>query len=86
MDEEDLELRSLILELSTTLSVSIPQKYLSEVQNYLPEMEKDGLISWTKNHLKVEERGRPFLRNVCMALDMRLRRKSPETRVFSQAI
>jgi hypothetical protein len=32
------------------------------------------------------ERGRPVLRNAAMALDMRLRRNKPDTRVFSQSV
>ncbi|MCX7998866.1 MAG: oxygen-independent coproporphyrinogen III oxidase [Leptospiraceae bacterium] len=85
LNEEDLHYRKLILELVTTLEVTIPENY-EDVKNYLQEMEKDGLITWNENHLKVTEVGRAFLRNICMGLDLRMRRKLPEAKVFSQAI
>jgi oxygen-independent coproporphyrinogen-3 oxidase len=49
-------------------------------------MEKDELISWEGSTLKVTPKGKPFLRNVCMALDLRMRRNLPQAKVFSQAI
>jgi hypothetical protein len=32
------------------------------------------------------ERGRAFIRNVCMAFDARLTRKAPETQLFSRTV
>lgn len=52
----------------------------------LKEMEDDGLISIHKHHLSVHEKGRPFVRNVCMAFDLHLIRKAPQTKVFSMTI
>ena len=52
----------------------------------LKEMEDDGLISIDKHHLSVHEKGRPFVRNVCMAFDLHLIRKAPQTKVFSMTI
>nr|MBP9889031.1 coproporphyrinogen III oxidase [Leptospiraceae bacterium] len=59
---------------------------ISSTKEYLRTMEEDGLISWDNRVLAIQEAGKPFLRNICMGLDLRLRTKSPETRVFSQAI
>lgn len=52
----------------------------------LPELEADGLIELEPFHLKVTEAGRPFLRNICMALDARYWRKQPSGQLFSQAV
>ncbi|EMF90931.1 coproporphyrinogen dehydrogenase [Leptospira santarosai str. ST188] len=86
LDEEDLIQRSLILQLSTTGTVIIPKRILQDVKLYLASMEDDTLIRWEGNLLSLTEKGRPFLRNVCTGLDLRLRRKSPELRVFSRSI
>ena len=56
---------------------------LPEVLMSLKEMEKDGLLEFGKNNLTVTEKGRPFVRNICMAFDLRLKRKAPGTKLFS---
>lgn len=86
LNSEDRIIRKLILKLATTWEVEIPSDLYSDVQSYLSMMEEDGLIQWTDHSLKINENGRPYLRNVCMSLDMRLRRHQPNTRVFSQSI
>lgn len=52
----------------------------------LAEMEFDGLVEVSANQLKVTEKGRPFIRNICMAFDVLLHRKAPETQLFSMTI
>ncbi|MFT5820704.1 MAG: oxygen-independent coproporphyrinogen-3 oxidase [Crocinitomix sp.] len=52
----------------------------------LREMEKDGLVLFTENGIRLPEEARPFVRNVCMAFDLRLLRNKPSTRVFSMTI
>jgi oxygen-independent coproporphyrinogen-3 oxidase len=52
----------------------------------LEEMEKDGLVKLYANRLEVTDAGRPFIRNVCMALDQRLWDDKPETQLFSTVI
>ena len=59
---------------------------LEDCLSKLDEMESDGLITRTADQLKVLEKGRPFVRNVCMALYLRLHRKAPKTQVFSITI
>lgn len=86
LNEEDLIQRSLILQLSTSGKVIVPEEILGEVRLYLASMEDDTLVRWEGNLLSLTEKGRPFLRNVCTSLDLRLRRKSPELRVFSSSI
>jgi oxygen-independent coproporphyrinogen III oxidase len=86
LTSEDMMIRKLILQLSTTLKVELPTEIKDDIKTYLSSMEKDELIYWSDNVLQITAIGKPFLRNVCMGLDLRFRRKSPETRVFSQAI
>lgn len=59
---------------------------IDEVLKRLGEMESDELISITENQIKITERGKPFVRNICMAFDLLLQRKAPETKLFSMTI
>ena len=88
LTEEDLLIRKNILNLMcgfktnwTTLSDFIDE--LPQVKNSLKEMQNDGLIEFDGDILKINEKGKPFIRNVCMAFDMRLQRNKPETQLFS---
>ncbi|TGK10489.1 oxygen-independent coproporphyrinogen III oxidase [Leptospira selangorensis] len=86
LNSEDLIQRELILKLSTLGKVEVPDSIFEEVRLYLASMEDDNLIEWKGKTLVLTDLGKPFLRNACTGLDMRLRRKSPETKVFSQSI
>jgi oxygen-independent coproporphyrinogen-3 oxidase len=59
---------------------------LQEGLSKLKEMENDGLLILTENGLTVTEKGRPYIRNICMAFDLRLNRKKPTTQLFSMTI
>ncbi|MCK0190059.1 oxygen-independent coproporphyrinogen III oxidase [Arenibacter sp. F20364] len=59
---------------------------LDEVKDRLNEMATDGLLEIDSNSIYVTEKGRPFVRNVCMAFDLFLHRKAPDTRLFSMTI
>lgn len=50
------------------------------------ELINDGCAEVDGLWLSLTDRGRPFLRNLCMGFDQRLREKAPETRVFSQSL
>ncbi len=52
----------------------------------LDKMQQDGLIETHMRQLKVTEKGRPFVRNICMAFDLRLHKKIPDTRLFSMTV
>ncbi len=52
----------------------------------LEEMKIDGLIQFEANKLIVTEAGKPFVRNICMAFDLRLKRNAPNTQLFSMTI
>ncbi|AXT62305.1 oxygen-independent coproporphyrinogen III oxidase [Aquimarina sp. AD10] len=61
-------------------------KELPEVLQNLKELEIDGLLEISRNTVTVTEKGRPFVRNICMAFDLRLQRSIPETTLFSMTI
>jgi oxygen-independent coproporphyrinogen-3 oxidase len=58
----------------------------ADVLQFLEEPIRDGLARVEGNTLHITETGKPFLRNICMAFDRRLREKAPTTRTFSQAV
>lgn len=91
LSSEDLMIRKHILNLMCRLETSwkTPESQfeeLPEVLANLEEMEIDGLIEIGPDYLIVKEKGRPYVRNVCMAFDLLLQRSKPETQLFSMTI
>lgn len=91
LTKEDLIIRKHILNLMCNLETSwqdeaLKFKELPQVLEALKEMVDDDLISILENGIKIKEKGRMFVRNVCMAFDVHLKRKKPETRIFSMTI
>ena len=91
LNEEDLILRQHILNLMCHFETSWHEKDLQhpallESLHLLDEMVDDGLVERLEEGLRCTEKGRPFVRNVCMCLDARMLRKKPNTQVFSQTI
>ena len=91
LSEEDLILRRHILNLMCQFHTSwdAPQLQFPEaeaVKSRLVEMEKDGLIRIKPQAIEVTDAGKPFVRNICMAFDLRLQRNVPTTRIFSMTI
>ncbi|WP_455004129.1 oxygen-independent coproporphyrinogen III oxidase [Capnocytophaga gingivalis] len=91
LSEEDLILRRHILNLMCQFHTSWEESQLQfaeaeEVKMRLSEMEKDGLIHLHPQGIEVTDVGKPFVRNICMAFDLRLQRNVPTTRIFSMTI
>lgn len=89
LNEEDLLIRRHILNLMCHMETDFSGAEFPElesVKNHLNEMEKDQLIYFKGNQLKVTEKGRIFVRNICMAFDLRMLRNKPQTRIFSMTI
>lgn len=91
LNEEDLIIRKHILNLMCRFETSwtANKEYFNELPDVLvdlKEMEKDGLLEFDKNSITVTEEGKPFVRNICMAFDLRLKRKAPDTKLFSMTI
>ena len=91
LSTEDLMIRRHILNIMCQFKTNWNSKttYFNEVEGIveeLQEMVEDGLIEIHNNELLILEKGKPFVRNVCMAFDLRLKRKKPETQLFSMTI
>ena len=91
LTKDDLIIRKHILNIMCKLSTcwkddTMKFQGIEESIKRLQEMLKDGLIGIDKEKLTVREEGKPFIRNICMAFDMKLIKKEPETRIFSMTI
>ncbi|MFD2916214.1 oxygen-independent coproporphyrinogen III oxidase [Psychroserpens luteus] len=91
LNTEDLIVRQHILNLMCDFQTSWADAtlYIEELKDIvfkLREMEIDGLVSFEKEGIKITQKGQPFVRNVCMAFDVLLQRKQPETRLFSMTV
>ena len=88
---EDLIIRKHILNLMCQFTTSWKDKALDfpelpSVLASLEEMQDDGFLTIQDDTITVTEKGKPFVRNICMAFDLRLIRKAPETKLFSMTI
>lgn len=91
LNEEDLIIRRHILNIMCHLETSWDDTKMQlpdmpEIIKRLAEMQQDGLIEISGNHLQVTESGRTFVRNIAMAFDLRMIRKQPQTRIFSMTV
>ena len=91
LSKEDLILRKHILNIMCKLETSWEKEEeqceaLYVALKQLKEPETDGLIRLSPFHLKVNPAGKPFLRNICMALDAKLRTVKSVTDIFSKTI
>jgi oxygen-independent coproporphyrinogen-3 oxidase len=91
LNAEDQVLRRHILNLMTRMETQwndprLQVEALEGLSERLAELQSDGLLELRSGTCRVLERGRPFLRNICMAFDARLFRNQPKTQLFSQTI
>ena len=49
-------------------------------------MQLDGLLYIENKKLIVTDLGKAFVRNICMAFDLRLKRAAPQTELFSMTV
>jgi oxygen-independent coproporphyrinogen-3 oxidase len=91
LNKEDLILRKHILNIMCHFSTewnddNLKTPALEEGLNKMKELEKDGLVILMKNKLKVTNKGKKFVRNICMCLDAKMLRDTPKKAIFSQTI
>jgi oxygen-independent coproporphyrinogen-3 oxidase len=91
LDAEDLVLRRLILELMTRFrtrwdGLTAGYAHLQSIPQRLQELVHDDLVRLEGESCEVTERGRAFVRNVCMAFDARLARRAPNAQLFSSTV
>jgi len=90
LSKEDLFIRRIILDLMCNLEATWN---LDEFENLiqtalinLEVMEEDKLVKLFDDELFVTDLGRPFIRNICMAFDVHLKRANPDKQIFSKTI
>ncbi|MBD0832350.1 oxygen-independent coproporphyrinogen III oxidase [Aestuariibaculum sediminum] len=91
LSDEDLIIRRHILNLMCQFQTNWSDdelyfKELPSVLRRLDEMLSDGLVEIYPDGMSVTSKGKPFVRNVCMAFDLLLQRKQPDTKLFSMTI
>ncbi|EPR72123.1 Coproporphyrinogen III oxidase, oxygen-independent [Winogradskyella psychrotolerans RS-3] len=91
LNAEDLAIRKHILNLMCNFKTdweddTLEFEELPEVLIKLKEFELDGLLQFEYKQVIVTEKGKAFIRNICMAFDLLLQRKKPETQLFSMTI
>lgn len=91
LTHEDLVVRKHILNLMCQFETECGVEdyfYREEVRNRLQPLLEDGLVAIDDEEqiIQVTEKGKAFVRNVCMCFDLKLHRNRPETRLFSQTV
>jgi len=88
---EDLIIRQHILNIMCQFKTNwnTSDRYVDaipEIIIQLKEFEQDGLLEFTDAGFQVTDKGKAFVRNICMAFDLRLQRKAPERQLFSMTV
>jgi oxygen-independent coproporphyrinogen-3 oxidase len=91
LDPEDQVLRGHILRLMTRLETSWNEAadytgYVRTAAERLAEPAADGLVELGGSGCRVTDKGRGYLRNICMAFDARLARRAPDKALFSRTV
>ncbi len=91
LTDSELMVRNHILNLTCRLKTSwsdenMRPEGLDLILEGLKELERDGMVEIDPDGLNITERGRPFIRNVCMAFDFHLRNQDPGKKIFSMTV
>ncbi|MCH2450700.1 MAG: oxygen-independent coproporphyrinogen III oxidase [Gracilimonas sp.] len=88
LSNTDLMIRQQILNIMCRFETEFDgsEKLLQQIKERLSELEKDGLVQISGRTIKVTRAGIPFVRNVCMAFDLKLHEHKPKERLFSQTV
>ena len=91
LTEEDLIVRRHILNMMCHFNSTWDKNDLKIIDIdkhflFLEEMVADGLVVLGEHSLTIPEEARPYVRNICMAFDVRLQKSKPETQLFSMTI
>lgn len=91
LSKEDQIIRQHLLNITCRMKTSWEDENLQFdaiplVLDRLIEPISDGLVRISDKELTVTEKGRPFIRNICMAFDLHLQENQPDHRIFSMTI
>jgi oxygen-independent coproporphyrinogen-3 oxidase len=86
----DLVIRKHILDIMCNLETKwndgLSDTIKKAIKDRLSELVEDGILELRDDKVSVREKGRMFVRNICMAFDLRLIENTPNTRIFSMTI
>ncbi len=87
---EDLSFKKYILDISCKGATRFDPADLPLLEEFsfpqLRTLAKDGLLKWNETGLELTSLGHHFIRNVCSAFDLHLRRQQPAERTFSLSV
>jgi oxygen-independent coproporphyrinogen-3 oxidase len=91
LSSEDLEIRRHILNLMTRFETDLTETKLNPIAlntiyEHLETFINDGLVVIESSKIIVKPKAKAFIRNICMAFDLRMLRKKPQTQLFSMTI
>ena len=86
LNSHDSQNRKNILQLITTYQIELQPAHVADAREFLKELLADGMVTLEESRLSVTEAGKPFIRNICVLFDKRMREKNPHQKVFSSAI
>lgn len=86
LNETDSHSRQKILQLITGFQVDLSPDEVTDAHEFLKELILDQIVRIEGSQLLVTEIGKPFIRNICVLFDKRMREKNPQQKVFSSSI
>lgn len=89
LSQIDLKIRRKILNLMCGFETNLNDLDIDlflEIKSSFSEFEEDGLLTFDNQTLKVLDKGKAFIRNICMAFDLRMKASKPNTKLFSMTI
>jgi oxygen-independent coproporphyrinogen-3 oxidase len=86
LSADDARRREKILALMTTFHVALDAAEADDARVFLAPLLDDGLVTIEDGELRIPVHGRPFLRNVAVCFDRRLRENQPTGPLYSRAV
>lgn len=88
LNEDDLQIREQILNVMCNFRTKFTgnEDQFYEIKGRLAKLKEDGLVSIEGRNVIVTENGIPFVRNICMAFDLKLDPERPKERMFSKTV
>lgn len=89
LSDEDLLIRQHILNLMCSFETrwhKQDEPHRQEIIQNLMEFEKDKLIEITSDRVTATRKGKPFIRNICMAFDLHMMHDQPDAKLYSMTV
>jgi oxygen-independent coproporphyrinogen-3 oxidase len=90
LNQTDVAFRKYILDISCKGQTTFHPEHLHILEEYtfpvLAELAKDGLVDFNRERVILTPQGHYFIRNICSAFDLYLKRADPAKEIFSKAI